>query len=79
MDKDKLNLRPVATVNLENAFSRVSLALEWPLAKLTKNRIAYKLYYYLISLSAYGHSTGRPFISDRKWSKNATRALSLAI
>ena len=69
MNKEILNLRPVATSNLIDAMGNNSLANEWPLYTIPRNRIAYKLYYYMLSKSAQDHQTGCAFISDRYWTK----------
>ena len=63
------DLRPVATSNLANTTTGHSLANEWPLYSIPKNRIAYQLYYYLLSLSAKDHYTNRAYISDKYWVK----------
>lgn len=41
----------------------------WPLSTIPRNRIAYKLYYYLLAMSAYDPTTKLAYISDRKWKK----------
>lgn len=60
-----LKLRPVATSNLNDALNNSNLAAQWPLYKIPKNRIAYQLYYYLISISAYDHVSHSAYVSDR--------------
>lgn len=70
MDKTKLDLRPVMASNLEDAMDRKeSINSQWAMSGLNKNRIAYKLYYYMLSLSAYDHETHNAYLSDRKWTK----------
>ena len=64
-----LNLRPVATSDLSHVASGVSLASEWPLYTIPKNRIAYKLYYYLLSISAFDQTGRHAYVSDRFWTK----------
>ena len=66
---EKYDLRPVATSNLSDSFGGNSLASQWPLYSIPKNRFVYKLYFYLLSLSAFDHSQLHAYISDRFWQK----------
>lgn len=71
------DLRPALTSNLVDAIvTNDSIGEQWPLFAIPKNKLAYKLYYYMLSKSAYDHRQKHAFISDRMWvKKEAAQAL----
>ena len=71
MNNEGQNQRPVATVDISQVINHNSLANQWPLYGIPKNRIAYKLYYHILSLSAIDHLTNQAYLSDKYWTKKA--------
>lgn len=64
---EKYDYRQLTAASVED--SRKSTYNPWPLSSIPRNRIAYKLYYFLLSESAQDHLTKRAYVSDRYWKK----------
>lgn len=69
MTKNTLSLQPTMSSNLENAKSGNNIGEQWPLHEIPRNRILYKLYYYLLSKSGFDHLYRHSYISDYAWTK----------
>ena len=64
---EKYDFRQLMAARVDDA--RNDTRNPWPLSTIPRNRIAYKLYYYLLAKSAYDHKEEHAYISDRFWKK----------
>lgn len=64
---ENYDYRTLMAANVEDP--RSSTTNPWPLHDVPRSRIAYKLYYYLLSISGRDHETGWAYISDKYWKK----------